>query len=406
MKTNTLQNLAILSAAILATTEAGRAQGALTPTGAPAPSMRTLLQIEPRTPVDATHTAGDANSIFRISTPGSYYLTGNLTFTPRLGDSSQQSCIEIQSNDVTLDLNGFRISNGAGTNGLNGIIVNGNYKAITIKNGTVTGWNLDGIAAAGVTSGTFENLTVDNNSDDGLVVGSTATIRNCRATNNKNRGIVADNNSTISDCEARSNPKAGIVGTTRCVISRCVVSDATSGDGIVADNFCTVESCTVNNAFNFGIKTVNRPNISNCNVTDCGHIDVNGVSGGILLRFAGTVRNCAISFNRIGIEILGSSDGGGALVENNQLDSNSGGGIDILSSGNRIDNNTICCSGGPAIRTHEGGNFIVRNHAVGNNGGAADYVLGGNDTVGPIVIGKGTISGIAGGTSPWANFQQ
>lgn len=406
MKTIALNSIALLSVTLLASTESSEGQGALTPTSAPAPSMRTLQQIEPRTPVDDTHTPGDANSLFKITSPGSYYLTGNISFIPRLGDASQQSGIEIQSNDVTLDLNGFRVSSSAGTNGLNGIIVNGNYKAITIKNGTVAGWNLDGIAALGVTSGTFENLTLDNNNDDGLVVGGTASIRNCRATNNKNRGIVADNNSTISDCEARSNPKAGIVGTTRCVISRCVVADATSGDGIVADNYCIVESCTVNNAFNFGIKTVNRPNISNCTVTDCGHVDVNGVSGGILLHYAGTVRNCAISFNRIGIEILGSSDGGGALIENNQLDSNSGGGIDILSSGNRIDNNSICCSAGPAIRTHEGGNFIVRNHAIGNNGGAADYVLGGNDTVGPIVVGKGTISGIAGGTSPWANFQQ
>lgn len=406
MKLNTLQTLGLLSAALLATVESGKAQGALTPSGAPAPSLRTLLQVEPRTPVDSTHTPGDNSSIYKITTPGSYYLTGNVTYSPRIGDSSQQSCIEIQAHDVTLDLNGFRVVNGAGTNGVNGIIVNGGYKSVTIKNGTVTGWNVDGINAGSIVSGNFENLTVDGNGEDGIVVGNSSSIRNCRAVNNKKRGIVAVNNCVISDCEVRQNPEVGISASSYCVISRCTVSDATSGDGIFAANYCTVESCKVNNTFEFGIRTTQRPNISNCSVSDSGHVDVNGVSGGILLHYAGSVRNCTITGNRVGIEVLGSSDGGGVLIENNQIDSNTGGGIDLLSGANRIDDNTFCCNGGPAIRSHERGNFIIRNHAVGNNGGAADYVTGPNDTVGPIVVGKGVISGIANGSSPWANFQQ
>jgi hypothetical protein len=47
------------------------AQGSLTPPGAPAPTMKTLAQIEPRTPIAAAP--------FTISAPGSYYLTTNLT---------------------------------------------------------------------------------------------------------------------------------------------------------------------------------------------------------------------------------------------------------------------------------------------------------------------------------------
>jgi hypothetical protein len=43
------------------------AQGSLTPPGAPAPAMKTLAQIEPRTPI--------ASAPFTISAPGSYYLT-------------------------------------------------------------------------------------------------------------------------------------------------------------------------------------------------------------------------------------------------------------------------------------------------------------------------------------------
>ena len=47
------------------------AQGGLTPPGAPAPTMKSLAQIEPRTPISSVP--------FTISTAGSYYLTTNVT---------------------------------------------------------------------------------------------------------------------------------------------------------------------------------------------------------------------------------------------------------------------------------------------------------------------------------------
>ena len=75
-------------------------QGALTPPGAPAPTMRTLAQLDakldPRTAI--TNTA----SAVTILQPGSYYLAGNLTVSG--GDA-----ITIATNGVTLDLNGFTI---------------------------------------------------------------------------------------------------------------------------------------------------------------------------------------------------------------------------------------------------------------------------------------------------------
>src|SRR4029077_17462440 len=75
-------------------------QGSLTPPGAPAPTMKTLAQIEPRIEINATNPPGDADSSFKITQPGSYYLTGNLT-----GVASKHG-IKIAANDVTLDLMG------------------------------------------------------------------------------------------------------------------------------------------------------------------------------------------------------------------------------------------------------------------------------------------------------------
>src|SRR5713101_4560299 len=70
------------------------AQGNLTPPGAPAPTMKSLDQIEPRTPISSL-------PVF-IGQSGSYYLTGSF-------DLSSGDGIFISANNVTIDLNGFTI---------------------------------------------------------------------------------------------------------------------------------------------------------------------------------------------------------------------------------------------------------------------------------------------------------
>src|SRR6266436_4671626 len=67
------------------------AQGSLTPPGAPAPTMKTLQQIEPRTPISSVPVS--------ILNSGSYYLTDNL-------EVSYGDAIFISANNVTVDLNG------------------------------------------------------------------------------------------------------------------------------------------------------------------------------------------------------------------------------------------------------------------------------------------------------------
>ncbi|GAB4521125.1 MAG: hypothetical protein Tsb0013_24530 [Phycisphaerales bacterium] len=54
-------------------------------------------------------TPGDADSVFRISEPGSYVLTSDLTVP------ANQIGIEIAANDVTIDLNGYSVSGDVAT---------------------------------------------------------------------------------------------------------------------------------------------------------------------------------------------------------------------------------------------------------------------------------------------------
>src|ERR1019366_8416418 len=100
------------------------AQGSLTPPGAPAPTMKTLDQIEARTPISMV--------LFTITNSGSYYLTINLNVTN--GDA-----ITINTNQVTLDLNGFTISSTAISANGTGILIGSGVIDITIFNGHIKG---------------------------------------------------------------------------------------------------------------------------------------------------------------------------------------------------------------------------------------------------------------------------
>jgi hypothetical protein len=100
------------------------AQGSLTPPGAPAPTMKTLQQVEPRVPI--------STAPFTITQPGSYYLTTNLTV-------SGANAITIATNGVTLDLNGFTIASTAPSATGYGIYINSGLRNIAIQNGHIQG---------------------------------------------------------------------------------------------------------------------------------------------------------------------------------------------------------------------------------------------------------------------------
>jgi len=174
------------------------AQGSLTPTGPPGPTMVTLQQIEPRTPIATTN-------LFTIRQPGSYYLTTNLTVGT--GDA-----IDILINGVTLDLNGFTISSTSPNASGNAIYLaaNGNTD-IAIVNGHivsgVTGNFVDGawtFAGPGFINGITANGTPSNIRVSGVSVsgclgdginlgaGNSMVVESCTVSTVGGTGIVAD----------------------------------------------------------------------------------------------------------------------------------------------------------------------------------------------------------------------
>lgn len=128
------------------------AQGSLTPPGAPAPTMKTLQQVEPRT--DVLTLAGNANYQFIINTPGSYYLTTNIVGV------AGKAGILINAFNVTLDLNGFELL--GVLNSFDAIYVASSAANAIINNGTLKNWGGQGVNASAPGAVSAYNIPAGN----------------------------------------------------------------------------------------------------------------------------------------------------------------------------------------------------------------------------------------------------
>jgi hypothetical protein len=201
------------------------AQGPLTPPAAPAPSMKTLDQIEARTAIPKSPAVPVAGPHFVISKPGSYYLTGNVEVVSGNG-------INITTSNVCLDLNGFSLINTTAKPAA-GVAIDlaSDLSNIQIKNGNISGgtvrtpsgsqpwqatfvergWSngIQDVPTAPARGVLLSQLTVDKCGSNGIYLKGSSTINHLTATANGGTGISA-NQSTITQASASLNGGSGI----------------------------------------------------------------------------------------------------------------------------------------------------------------------------------------------------
>ena len=102
--------------------------------GAPQATMKTLHQVEPRTPIaGAPGVTVNPNGGFTLIAPGSYYLISNI-------DVDGGNGIIIAASHVSLDLMGFTIRRTAGAEDYGaGVALGDGTTAITARNGSIVG---------------------------------------------------------------------------------------------------------------------------------------------------------------------------------------------------------------------------------------------------------------------------
>jgi parallel beta-helix repeat protein len=383
------------------------AQGGLTPPGAPAPTMKTLDQIEPRMPL-----AGGTTPII-VSQSGSYYLTGNVSITA----GSSSNGINIYVSNVTIDLNGFELAGSGATSGV-GVVIAGGESNVTIRNGTIRNWGSHGINGSGNSKVRTENLRVLNNGGNGILADVNAEVVNCVAESNVGVGIKVLDNSIVKDSQAVATTGTNAVGISvgaTGVITGCIAR-GNSADGIFTGDSCTVTAST-------SVSNLNGFNITNhCTIIGCTAVSNSNV--GIFPSDNCTIKDCTATLNVVGINAASSN---GSLIANCVASQNKGDGIRVLSHCLIISNDVSAnTNGGAGVNTIGTQNRIDSNHCIGNasygirsSGATADYIMrntcfgNGGAVSGTATANYSPKSGIFfgalsnlndAGVSPWANF--
>jgi hypothetical protein len=282
------QTGALMCAFFMASAISIFAQGSLTPPAAPTPTMKSLDQIEARTPISSLP--------FPINSSGSYYLTKNLGV-------SSGNAITISVSGVTLDLNGFTLSSTTASAAGYGILITSGLRDITILNGHIRGGVTQsggtysgsgfgyGIAFTGTApaSTLIFHVSVSGCKNDGINPGASfsTVVESCTVQTVGGAGIVA------TAVKASSALECGGIGIIGNQISDCWGSSVLT-HGIYGT---VVQNCygSATGATAFGIYAFTA---QNCYGAALNSTNTTGDSGGI---YASTAQNCYGTATTVGL---------------------------------------------------------------------------------------------------------
>lgn len=391
-----------LSAAIICTHAALAFAGPLTPPpGAVASTGRTLTEIEPRIPISLANTPGDATTLYKISMPGHYYLTGDL-----VGVAGKRG-IRIDADDVTIDLEGFALRGPGSSTGIADRESEElpNIKNLTVRNGTVEGWS-EGLGMFNCSSARVEDVTFTGNASSGLTFNGLLMVRSCAAYGNGGSGFENQGSGQFIDCISSYNAGGFFVSD-----GQIIDCTARSNQYGITLNGSTARDCVAQSNSNENIGVNARSSVVECQV----------VGGGVGIRIYGhtsTVERCSVmatSGHGIAVDFSNAR-----IIDNNigYCGSNSGvSAIEVASGVQRVHiegNNAWDCYRGIIV---QGSQCMVLRNRVGRLRGAFNtYYIAPGNVVAPIVqaatnvgtvsivVGSPTYAGTVVTTDPNANI--
>jgi parallel beta-helix repeat protein len=367
------------------------------PAGPVSPTYKTLGEVEPRIAISAATTPGDADSVFKISLPGSYYLTGNFQ-----GVTAKHG-IEIAASGVTVDLNGFEILGVPGS--LDGISATlAGIKNLCVHSGSILAWGDRGIdfATGGVLGSSVRDVRATFNGTVGIAAGAGGSLSGCTASNNGTHGFAVGAAAVVTGCTAVANGGSGFSNDPGVALSGCAASDNGS-HGFLIGAVATVSGCTAYSNTADGFAGTSDVTLTGCTA------DRNGRNG-IWAPATSVVSGCSALYNAAdGIKIGDQCLVLGNTCAENGTGPGGGAGIHVTNIDNRIEGNT-CISATRGIHVDAGGNLIFRNSCADNT---TNWVLAAGNVFGPILDrtapGSAAVSGNSapdstGSTNQNANF--
>jgi len=239
--------------------------GSLTPPGAPAPTMKTLLELDSRIVINQLNTPGDSNSIFNISNPGNYVLVNSFNVPAGMIG------IKIQARGVDVHLGGNTITGDPASDDLLKALLGPPIAlpppGIGVTGGRLEGGGADGIDLEEAERALIEHMEAIRQAADALKTGPNAWVSDVEARGAGGSGVVTGDDSEIMGVKSNGNGDDGIRTGNRSTVKDSESKD-NGGDGLEALEQLLAEAVRVLNNGEDGVEAGDEAHLRSIEALD------------------------------------------------------------------------------------------------------------------------------------------